>query len=84
MFLCLPAIGARKSLTFELDPYTSFDRLFGEDCNAIVLVMVPLISLMKDQVSNLNSSGIRASSVGDYFLGRIGCERQTFFLAHRR
>ena len=45
--------GAGKSLTFELAPYT-FDRLFGEDCNAIVLVIVPLISLMKDQVSNLN------------------------------
>ena len=56
--------GAGKSLTFELAPYT-FDRLFGEDCNAIVLVIVLLISLMKDQVSNLNSRGIRASSVGD-------------------
>ena len=56
--------GAGKSLTFELAPYT-FDRLFGEDCNAIVLVIVSLISLMKDQVSNLNSRGIRASYVGD-------------------
>ena len=56
--------GAGESLTFELAPYT-FDRLFGEDCNAIVLVIVPLTSLMKDQVSNLNSRGIRASYVGD-------------------
>ena len=62
--------GGGKSLTFELAPYT-FDHLFGEDCNAIVLVrgpgeglvIVPLISLMKDQVSNLNSRGVRASYV---------------------
>ena len=58
---------ASKSLTFELAAYT-FDRLFGEDCYAIVLVIVPLISLVclvKDQVSNLNSRGIRESYVGD-------------------
>ena len=56
--------GAGKSLTFELAPYT-FDHFFGEACNTIVFVIVPLISLMKDQVSNLNSRGIRASYVGD-------------------
>ena len=56
--------GAGKSLTFELAPYT-FDHLFGEASNAIVFVIVPLISLMKDQVSNLNSRGIRASYLGD-------------------
>ena len=61
VFVSTPT-GASKSLTFELAPYT-FDRLFGEDCNAILLVIVLLISLMKDQVSNLNSRGIRASSV---------------------
>ena len=43
----------------------SFDHLFGEACNAIVFVTVTLISLMKDQASNLNSRGIRASYVGD-------------------
>ena len=48
-----------ESLTFELASF-AFDRLFGEDCDAIVLVIVPLISLMKDQVSNVNSRGIRA------------------------
>ena len=59
VFVSTPT-GAGKSLTFELAPYT-FDRLFGEDCDAILLVIVPLISLMKDQVSDLNSRGIRAS-----------------------
>ena len=48
-----------ESLTFEMAPY-AFDRLFGKDCDAIVLGIVPLISLMKDQVSNLNSRRIRA------------------------
>ena len=62
VFVSAPT-GAGKSLTFELAPYT-FDRLFGEACNAIVFVIVPLISLMKDQVSNLNSCGIRASYIG--------------------
>ena len=56
VFVSAPT-GAGKSLTFELAPYT-FDRLFGD---AIVLVIVPLISLMKDQVSDLNYRGIRAS-----------------------
>ena len=56
--------GAGKSLTFEVAPYT-FDHLFGEAYNVIVFVTVPLTSLMKDQVSNLNSRGIRASYVGE-------------------
>lgn len=63
VFVSAPT-GAGKSLTFELAPY-AFDYLLGEDSNAIVLVVVPLISLMKDQVSNLNSRGIPASYVGD-------------------
>ena len=57
--LCLlqPELGL-KSLAFELAPY-NFDRLLGEDCNAFVFVIVPLISLMKVLIS------IRASYVGD-------------------
>ena len=62
VFVSAPT-GAGKSVTFELVPYT-FDHLFGE-ANAIVFVIVLLISLMKDQVSNLNSRGIRAWYVGD-------------------
>ena len=53
VFVSAPT-GGGKSLTFELAPYT-FDRLFGKDCNAIVLVIV----------SNLNSHGIRAPYIGD-------------------
>ena len=56
--------GAGKSLAFELAPY-AFDRLLGEDCNAIVFVIVRLISLMKDLVSSLNCRSIRASYAGD-------------------
>ena len=55
---------AGKSLTFELVPY-AFGRLLGEDCNAIVFVIVPLISITKDLVSIRNCRGIRASYVGD-------------------
>ena len=62
VFVSAPT-GAGKSLTIELALYT-FDRLFGEDCNAILLVIVLLISLIKDQVSNLNSRGLRATYIG--------------------
>ena len=55
---------AGKSLAFELAPY-AFDRLLGEDCDAIVFVIFPLISLMKYLVSSFNCRGIRASYVGD-------------------
>ena len=57
-------MGAGKSLALELAPY-AFDQLLGEDCNAIVFVIVRLISLMKDLVSSLNCRSIRASYVGD-------------------
>ena len=66
MFLSAPT-GAEKSLTFELAPY-AFDRLLGEDCNAIVFIIVPLISpiaTLEDLVFSLNCRGIRASYVGN-------------------
>lgn len=61
--------GAGKSLTLQLALHT-FDCLNGEsyscNSNAVILVhVVLLILLMKDQVSNLNSCGISASHVGD-------------------
>ena len=55
---------AGKSLAFELAPY-AFDRLLGKDCDAIVFVIFPLISLVKYLVSSFNCRGIRASYVGD-------------------
>ena len=63
MFVSAPK-GAGKSVAFELAPY-AFDCLLGEDCNAIVFVIFPPISLMKDLVSSLNCLSIRASYVGD-------------------
>ena len=42
-----------------------FRPFFGEHYNAIILVIVPLISLMIDQFSNLNSCDLRASYLGD-------------------
>jgi len=49
VFVSAPT-GAGKSLTFELAPYAS-DCLNGDQANSnsIVLVVVLLISLMKDQ-----------------------------------
>ena len=58
VFVSAPT-GVGKSLTFELWLHTL------SIVYAIVLVIVPLMSLMKDQVSNLNSLGMRASFVGD-------------------
>ena len=55
-FVCVCSNGSWEKSA----PY-NFDRLFGEDCNAIVFVIVPLISLMKDLVSSVTCGGLRAS-----------------------
>ncbi|XP_028419193.1 uncharacterized protein LOC114544901, partial [Dendronephthya gigantea] len=62
VFVSAPT-GAGKSLAFELAPY-AFEHLLGNK-KSMVLVVVPLVSLMKDQVNNLVSRGIPASYVGD-------------------
>ena len=62
VFVSAPT-GAGKSLTFELAPY-AFEHLLANN-KAMVLVIVPLVSLLKDQVNNLASRGIPASYVGD-------------------
>ena len=47
----------------ELAPYT-FDRLFGEDCNAIVLVIVPLISFAQiNQFCSFDYGDTRTRSI---------------------
>ena len=63
VFVSAPT-GAGKSLTFELAPY-ALDYLCEGNGNTIVLVVVPLVALMKDQVTNLVKRGIPASYVGD-------------------
>ena len=58
--------GAGKSLTLEIAPY-AFDCLLGEDCNAIVFVIVPLSSIMKDLVASLTCRDIRTLYVDNLF-----------------
>jgi ATP-dependent DNA helicase RecQ len=53
----------KLSLTFELAPH-AFEYL-SENNKSLVLVVVPLVSLMKDQVNNLVSRGIPSSYIGD-------------------
>ena len=63
VFVSAPT-GAGKSLTFELAPFAIDYMRDGSD-TTIVLVVVPLVSLMKDQVNSLQNRGIAASYVGD-------------------
>lgn len=65
VFLSAPT-GSGKSLTFEVAPYV-FDYLeHGErlEVCSVCLVVVPLVALMKDQVTSLVARGISAASVG--------------------
>ena len=57
--------GSGKSLTFETAPYT-FDFLSSEplEGRSVCLVVVPLISLMNDQVVSPASRGLSVASVG--------------------
>ena len=61
VFVSAPT-GTGKSLTFELVPY-AWEHLTSNE-KSMVLVIVPLVSLMKDQVCNLARRGIPASYVG--------------------
>ena len=65
VFLSAPT-GSGKSLTFEVAPFI-FDFLeHGEQevLSSVCLVVVPLVALMKDQVTSLLSRGISTASVG--------------------
>ena len=62
VFVSAPT-GAGKSVTFELAPHAF--KYMSENSQLLILVVVPLVSLMKDQVRNLISRGIHSSYVGD-------------------
>jgi len=80
MFVYAPT-RAGESLTLELALH-AFDCFNGENScnsNATILVhVVLLISLMKDQVSNINSHGISASYIGDCSEHRLQDNCNTF------
>ncbi|XP_078345429.1 putative ATP-dependent DNA helicase RecS [Oculina patagonica] len=63
VFVSVPT-KASKSLTFELAPF-ALDYMRNGGDTTIVLVVVPLVSLMKEQVYSLQNRGIGASYVGD-------------------
>ena len=62
MFVNLPA-GFGKSLIYQVAPSIAeeMSRLAGKIRSAVILVISPLVSLMKDQVQCLEQKG----SVGD-------------------
>ena len=57
--------GSGKSFTFEIAPY-AFDFLSSNplEGRSVCLVVVPVISLMNDQVVSLASRGLSVASVG--------------------
>ena len=64
-FVNLPtSIG--KSPIYQLAPsiVEEMSHLDGKICSAIILVISPLVSLMKDQVQYLQQKGIKASFIG--------------------
>ena len=65
VFVNLPT-GFGKSLIYQLAPSVveEMSRLGGKIRSAIILVISPLVSLMKDQVQCLERKGIKASFIG--------------------
>ena len=65
VFVNLPT-GFGKSLIYQLAPLVveEISRCKGDIRSAIVLVISPLVSLIKDQVKSLWQKGIRASFIG--------------------
>ena len=66
VFVNLPT-GFGKSLIYELAPFVVKEMCLkkeGKSRSAIVLVISPLISLIKDQVKSLQKKGIKASFIG--------------------
>ena len=65
VFVNLPT-GFGKSLIYQLAPsiVEEMSRLGGKIRSAIILVISPLVSLMRDQVQGLERKGIKASFIG--------------------
>lgn len=65
VFVNLPT-GFGKSLIYQLAPLVveEMSRQDGKTRTAIVIVISPLVSLIKDQVKSLQKKGIKASFIG--------------------
>ena len=63
VFGCL-STGYRKSLCYGLLPKV-YDALRGVVKKSVVIVVCPLISLMKDQVTRFEAKGVTAMSLSD-------------------
>ena len=63
VLFCSPT-GSGKSLTFEVAPYI-YKGLSGAHYPCVAIVISPLTSLMKTQVKNLQSKGIKAVYLRD-------------------
>ncbi len=61
VFVCLPT-GSGKSLCYMILPYI-FNFIRGR-CDSMVLVVIPIIAVMQDQVDILHTKGIKAVYVG--------------------
>ena len=92
VFVCSPT-GSGKSLCLEIAPYTIDWVKFGsfEEENLIrtvCLIVVPLLSLMHDQVASLKRKGIAAICIGPESRRKIlklyKMDTTIWFLAVRR
>ena len=70
VFVCAPT-GSGKSLCFEIAPYAIECMRYGLEIvktqkvtKTVVLVVAPLVSLMKDQISSLSRKGLSAFCIG--------------------
>ena len=64
VFGVLPT-GYGKSLIYTVLPWLLKQKVGNEEDFSVVLVVSPLISLMKDQVINIQQFGVEFSYIGD-------------------
>ena len=64
--LMIAPTGSGKSLTFQISPYVidNFKHGDQQDVRTVCLVIAPLVSLMKDQVSFLRKKQVNAVMIG--------------------